>query len=178
MKYSFCLLVVYTLLNSCTGHTLKQDENSQLKTNNTQLFDTIQIINSQLTTNPFQKEPELPEFDKRTDFKKSIVDISNPHNENQIDQLIEFTKKGDKVTFYKTNDATFLKSISATTNYGYFFEFLSIDTPIDLLLTKIHLSTDKTNFVLIIKDEEEYSQICINVANRKIVRIAMKNVID
>jgi hypothetical protein len=178
MKKYFCLLVLHILLNSCTWHTPKQDKDSHLKPNNTQLFDTIQVVNNQLTTNPFQKEPELLEFDKRTDFKKSIVDISNPHNENQIDQLIEFARKSDKVTFYKTNDATFLKSISVTTNYGYFLEFLSIDTPIDLLLTEIHLSTEKANFVLIIKDEEEYSQICINVANRKIVKIALENVID
>lgn len=178
MKNFFCLLVVYTLLNSCTGNTPTQGKNSRLNANNTQLFDTIQVVNNQLTTNPFQKEPELSEFDKITDFKKSIVDISNPHNENQIDQLIEFAKKSDKVIFYRTNDATFLKSISATNNYGYFLEFLSIDTPINLLLTEIHLSTEKTNFVLIIKDEEEYSQICINVANRKIAKIALENVID
>jgi hypothetical protein len=141
-------------------------------------FDTIQCVDNALASKPFVEEIKPSAFDRIPGFSKKIKKIANKHDPATTDEIIGYRKDGDYVIFHVSNYGTDIESLSFSQNYVNLNRLLLIGGSAKSLLQHVNAKSDKINLVLIINDEEGYSELVINIENNKIKKIRINNNID
>ena len=173
-----CLIVYLIALILCSCGYEKKEPSIKSDSNTTQSIDTIYAISDKIANRPLKTEINSKSPFLNTGFTKAVNEVENKYETGIKDSAVLYRNETDTFFFYTTKDSDFLQYLNISTKYEFLIDILQTGTSAAPLLKEVNIQKSPPNAYLIIRDEEEYSTISVEVRNNTIKRVIIDYIVE
>jgi hypothetical protein len=141
------------------------------------LYDTIHITDGLLANNPFKNQLDINFFSDKK-FQKEINVFENAHDPALKDSILIFKHNLNIFKFYCVEYKCFFMSAEITNEVHFLQDKIQINAPVEPLLKYLNILSDISQAIIIIHDDELYSEVKIIVKENKINRVSIYFTVD